>query len=240
MNDRTQPEELEALRQQNLVLAEENARLKEMLGLEAQGAATPKQRDTARISGITVSSSSASKIELFESLFRGRADVFARRWQSRSGGSGYAPACANEWRSGLCDKRRVKCADCANRELLPLSASTIQDHLTGRSTVGIYPMLDDETCHFLAIDFDDETWRDIALPLQREPRLAGRSVFVDERLCQYSDQWAYLSSIERLDRSVVDAALPALARMWEKRLRGYRSMGYRVEANASPNSVKLL
>jgi superfamily II DNA or RNA helicase len=293
VKDRIQPDELEALRRQNLLLAEENVRLKEMLGLEApsRAAAAPIAADPT--SAITASSSGSSKIELFQSLFRGRADVFARRWESRSGGSGYAPACANEWRSGLCDKPRVKCADCANRELVALSASTIEDHLTGRSTVGIYAMLEDETCHFLAIDFDDEGWRGdvtalrsaayasgvechvevsrsgggahawfffaepvpaalarrlgtalltqaargrhalslrsydrlfpsqdtmprggfgnlIALPLQHEPRSAGRSVFVDEQLRQYSDQWAYLSSVVRLERSVVDAALSRL------------------------------
>lgn len=50
----------------------------------------------------------------------------------------------------------------------------------------------------------------IALPLQHEPRSAGRSVFVDEQLRQYSDQWAYLSSVVRLEQSVVDAALSRL------------------------------
>ncbi|MDP2232199.1 MAG: DEAD/DEAH box helicase, partial [Actinomycetota bacterium] len=122
MNDRRQPDELETLRQQNVLLAEENSRLREMLGIEAQGAPITVPKDVASNSGITGASSSASKIELFQSQFRGRFDAYARRWQSRSGGSGYSPVCGNEWRSGLCDKRRVKCADCANRELLPLDA----------------------------------------------------------------------------------------------------------------------
>ncbi|MHB8761991.1 MAG: TOTE conflict system archaeo-eukaryotic primase domain-containing protein [Coriobacteriia bacterium] len=77
-----------------------------MLGLEkpSSAAAAPIAADPT--SAITASSSGSSKVELFQSLFRGRADVYAKRWKSRSGASGYAPACANEWRSGLCDKRR--------------------------------------------------------------------------------------------------------------------------------------
>jgi len=96
VNDRTQSRELEALRQQNLLLAEENARLKEMLGLESTDAASAVPPDVTRISGITGSSSSAAKIELFQSLFRGRGDVHAKRWQSGTGRSGYGwPAPTN-------------------------------------------------------------------------------------------------------------------------------------------------
>lgn len=160
MNGRTQSEELEALRQQNLLLAEENARLKEMLGLEASTTPTPGPTAVAPTSTITAASSPTSKVELFRSLFRGRSDVYAKRWQSRSGTSGYAPACAHEWRAGLCGKPSVKCADCESRELLPLDASAIEDHLTGRTTVGVYPMLEDETCHLLAVDFDEVAWRE--------------------------------------------------------------------------------
>jgi len=58
-------------------------------------------------------SSPEAKIALFRSLFRGRDDVYPRRFESRkTGKSGYQPACANEWARGLCEKPRVKCADC--------------------------------------------------------------------------------------------------------------------------------
>ena len=58
-------------------------------------------------------SSPAAKIAMFRSLFRGREDIYPRRFESRrTGTSGYQPACANEWARGLCDKRVVKCAEC--------------------------------------------------------------------------------------------------------------------------------
>lgn len=179
MSNRHLPDELDVLRQQNLLLAGENARLKEMLGLGAPEVPLAAPILVVADSSVTAASSPASKIELFKSLFRGRTDVYAKRWQSRSGGSGYSPACGNEWRSGLCDKRRVKCADCTNREQLPLDEATIQDHLTGRTTVGIYPMLEDETCHFLAIDFDDATWREDVAALRLAASVVGVECHVE-------------------------------------------------------------
>ena len=94
VNDRTQPDELEALRRQNLLIAEENARLKEMLGLEEPKTPAAAPAVGGPTSAITATSSPVSKVELFTSLFRGRVEAHAKRWQSRSGGSGYAPACA--------------------------------------------------------------------------------------------------------------------------------------------------
>jgi hypothetical protein len=90
-------------------------------------------------------------VALFRRLFRGRTDVYPIRWESKtSGKSGYAPACANEWRAGVCEKPRIKCGDCSNRLLIPLSDAVIYDHLAGEHTVGVYPLLEDDTCYFLA------------------------------------------------------------------------------------------
>lgn len=219
------------------------------------------------------------KVTLFRRLFRGRTDVYPIRWESKAGKSGYSPVCANEWRAGVCEKPRVKCADCGKRLLVPLSDQTIYDHLAGRHTVGVYPLLADDSCHFLAVDFDDADWRSdaqafaqscrelgvpvvleisrsgngahawiffsskvvardarrlgtaiishtcartrqlkltsydrlfpnqdtmpkggfgnlIALPLQKVPRENGGSVFVDDALRPYSDQWAFLASVQ--------------------------------------------
>ncbi|MCP9915360.1 DEAD/DEAH box helicase [Cyanobium sp. ATX 6F1] len=225
--------------------------------------------------------SAQEKVALFRRLFRGREDVYALRWQSSSSGrSGYAPACANEWQPGVCEKPRVACRDCSHRQLLPLTDVAIYGHLAGEHTLGLYPLLADDTCHLLAVDFDEHDWRDdarallrscrelavpaaleisrsgegahvwvffeeavpardarllgaalishtcnasrqlqlssydrlfpnqdfmpkggfgnlIALPLQKEPRQRGGSVFVDEDLRPYPDQWAYLASIQR-------------------------------------------
>ncbi len=94
-----------------------------------------------------------------ESLVRGRTDVYPMRWESRTTGkSGYAPACANEWRAGVCEKPRIKCADCRNRSLIPLSDAAIYAHLAGDHTIGVYPLLEDDSCYFLAIDFDEAEW----------------------------------------------------------------------------------
>lgn len=114
-------------------------------------------------------SSSLAKIALFRSLFRGREDVYARRFESRkTGKSGYAPACVNEWVRGICEKPRIKCAECPNRRFLPVTDDVIRWHLSGRApqgepfVAGVYPLLLDETCFFLAVDFDKAGWRDAA------------------------------------------------------------------------------
>ncbi len=111
-------------------------------------------------------SSPEAKIALFRSLFRGRDDVYPRRFESRTTGkSGYAPACGNEWVRGLCEKPRVKCATCQHRQFLPMTNDVIRWHLSGQDsggaefTAGVYPMLLDETCFFLAMDFDKTHWQ---------------------------------------------------------------------------------
>lgn len=258
-------------------------------------------------------SSAEAKIALFRSLFRGREDVYARRFESvKSGKSGYAPACGNEWVRGVCEKPRIKCADCPHRRFLAVGDETIRWHLSGRDplgqafTMGMYPMLEDETCFFLAVDFDGAGWREdaqafretchrlavpaalersrsgngahlwlffagavpatlarklgshlltetmehrpeiglrsydrlfpnqdtmpkggfgnlIALPLQQQPRQRDNSVFLDEALQPYSDQWAFLSSVRRVTR----AELETLVRNAEAR---GRVVGVRVAA----------
>jgi hypothetical protein len=235
--------------------------------------------------------STGEKVALFRRLFRGRTDVYPVRWESKtSGKSGYAPACANEWRAGICEKPRIKCGDCGSRLLLPLSDSVIYNHLAGEHTVGIYPLLEDDTCHFLAVDFDDAEWREdacafvqscdefgvpvaleisrsghgahawvffagrvsardarrlgtsiishtcartrqlklasydrlfpnqdtmpkggfgnlIALPLQKQPRENGCSVFVDADLHPHADQWAFLASVQPMAPHAIEPTI---------------------------------
>jgi len=235
--------------------------------------------------------STAEKVALFRRLFRGRTDVHPVRWKSATTGkSGYAPACANEWRPGICEKPRIKCADCANRSLIPGSDAVIYSHLAGEKTIGVYPLLPDDTCYFLAVDFDKAEWREdakafvqscreldvpialeisrsgngahawilfttsvaardarrlgtaiishacsrtrqlsltsydrlfpnqdtmpkggfgnlIALPLQKKPREAGHSVFVDDDLSVYPDQWAFLASFESMSPQDIEPAI---------------------------------
>jgi superfamily II DNA or RNA helicase len=244
---------------------------------------------------VTAASSVADKIALFRRLFAGRSDVFPVRWANRTTGkSGYAPACANEWVRGVCGKPQVKCGECPNQAFIPVSDTVIDKHLRGgdypRSpnsdfVAGVYPLLHDETCLFLAADFDKENWAAdavamvdtchakgipaalersrsgngghvwiffsepvpartarqlgsailtetmerrpeigfasydrffpsqdtmpiggfgnlIALPLQRKPRENGNSVFIDDSLRPYDDQWTFLSSLPRLSGDI--------------------------------------
>jgi superfamily II DNA or RNA helicase/very-short-patch-repair endonuclease len=234
------------------------------------------------------------KIALFRSLFRGRDDVYPRRFENRkTGKSGYSPVCANEWLRGICEKPRIKCADCPHQRFLPVTDVVVRWHLSGLDdrgcdfVMGMYPMLLDETCFFLAADFDKKTWTEdarailetcerlhlpaalersrsgngghvwiffeetvpaslarklgahiltetmehrpdigldsydrffpnqdtmpqggfgnlIALPLQKRPREAGNSVFLDEELNPHDDQWKFLSSIRRMPRLEVE------------------------------------
>ena len=145
------------------VLQAENARLISLLeshGIEwrlpPQTAPVAHEPELSRLS-------TAEKVTLFRRLFRGRTDVYPVRWEGKtSGKSGYAPACANEWRAGVCEKPRIKCGDCSNRLLIPMSDAVIYDHLAGKHVVGVYPLLEDDTCYFLAADFDEADWRDDA------------------------------------------------------------------------------
>jgi hypothetical protein len=86
--------------------------------------------------------STADKVATFRRLFRGRTDVYAVRWESRATGkSGYTPACANEWCVGVCEKPRIKCSECSKRLLMPLTDTVVHDHLAGKRTIGVYPLL---------------------------------------------------------------------------------------------------
>lgn len=114
------------------------------------------------------------RIRLFLSLFHGRDDVYAKLWSSkRSGKEGYSPACKNEWVQDICDKKKVRCASCPNREFIPLTDETIRNHLEGLLTIGIYPLLPEGRCRFLAIDFDRDSWREDAAALLGTSRLNG-------------------------------------------------------------------
>lgn len=99
------------------------------------------------------------KLALYMSYFRGREDVYPIRWTNKQGKSGYSPVCANEWTS-VCEKPRVKCSVCTHQKFMPLTSEVLSAHLDARQdrTIGIYPMLANETCWFLAMDFDKCDW----------------------------------------------------------------------------------
>jgi superfamily II DNA or RNA helicase len=200
------------------------------------------------------------------------------------GTSGYSPVCLNEWQSGVCAKPKISCSKCENKFFAALDEGVIENHLRGITVAGVYPMLPDETCCFLAMDFDDADWqkdisvlRDvcvefnlpvaversrsgkgghvwfffenrlpavlarkfgtalltcsmgrrheirfksydrlfpsqdtmpkggfgnlIALPLQKSAREDKNSEFIDEKFQSYSDQWAFLSDIQKISEN---------------------------------------
>jgi superfamily II DNA or RNA helicase len=129
---------------------------------------------------IAHSLSPAEKVALFHRLFRGRDDVYPKLWQNaKTGNKGYSPACDNEWVRGVCEKPRVKCGECPNQAFLPVTTETILDHLQGRHVIGIYPMLKDETCWFLAADFDKDAWREDVLAFTETCRRIGISYAIE-------------------------------------------------------------
>jgi superfamily II DNA or RNA helicase len=251
-------------------------------------------------SSINNQSPQEEKICLFRSLFNGREDVFPRRFENiKTGKSGYAPVCRNEWKAGVCQKPKKACLECNFRAFIPVSDEIVRNHLKGNDpndragrdfTIGVYPLLTDETCWFLAVDFDKLTWTEdakafletcasyqvpaalersrsgngghvwiffeapvlavlarklgalmltntmnrrpeigmdsydrffpsqdtlpkggfgnlIALPLQKKPRDRNNSVFVDQDINPYPDQWAFLSSIQKMTEQELEQIL---------------------------------
>ncbi len=136
-----------------LELEAENTELRKRLGEDV----TPTEKKPTAMQNLSLQ----EKVDLFRSLFKGREDVFARRWYSKtSGKAGYQPVCQNEW-TPLCDKRTFKCADCPNRQFSPLTDNDVYRHLEGkdadgRDVIGLYVLNEDNTCHLLCTDFDDK------------------------------------------------------------------------------------
>lgn len=177
----------------------------EIARLENQGDPVPPQSATRLFPDTTLSvdnnSSPSEKVKLFRSLFRGRDDVYPKRFESRkTGKSGYAPVCANEWRDGVCRKPAVKCADCDHRQYLPVTDDVIERHLRGESpdakpfVAGVYPMLPDETCRFLAADFDKATWEKDVAAFRDTAREIGVPVAVERsRSGNGAHAWVFFS-----------------------------------------------
>ena len=95
---------------------------------------------------------------LFISYFKGRNDVYPFRWQSQNGRSGYSPACLNEWKRNICNKPRISCIECSNQNFKRFDDQAVFGHLKGIQTIGIYPLLENNTKHILAADFDKDDW----------------------------------------------------------------------------------
>ncbi len=235
--------------------------------------------------------SPSEKVNLFLALFQCRADVYPKLWINLAKGkSGYSPVCGNEWKVGFCNKPHVKCSECPNQAFVELDARAVRAHLEGRISIGTYSIRKDDTCTFLAADFDKVTWSEdaiiykkaaqelrveiaiersrsgngahawiffsqpvparlarqlgtaimvrassrrytlsldshdrffpsqdfipkggfgnlIALPLQKQAREQGNTVFVNDDMIPYEDQWEFLSRQRRLSLDDVVSVL---------------------------------
>ncbi len=165
--------ELARVRARLAELAEEQRQLHQALSaLESQQAAettAQTKRPSFENAPVTNTSTSDEKVELFRRLFSGRQDVFPVRWENRkTGRAGYSPACFNEWVKGICGKPTVKCGDCKHQRFIPSDVGIIERHLRGGDghsanfVAGVYPLLRDDTCWFLAADFDKVSWAEDA------------------------------------------------------------------------------
>ena len=151
--------------QENIRLREENARLRRLLAVHSipipqLASKNPPAITTAEPARLVDKEDRGRKrIALFRSLFRGREDVYARRWENDDGRHGYIPVFVKDWkainRSRPEERKKV---DQKTRKFIPLTDAVIENHLLGKEAVGVYPLLPDETCWFLAADFDKKTW----------------------------------------------------------------------------------
>jgi len=131
-------------------------------------------------------SSPDAKIALFRALFAGRDDIYAVRWENaRTGKAGWSPVVAGGWTNA----RR------ADREHLPLTDAVLEAHLTGTSHVGLYPLLRDDTCRFLACDFDGPVWSLDAVAYADAARAAGiPAVLERSRSGDGAHAWMFFSA----------------------------------------------
>ena len=165
MKEGAQPVPFEPVDAECRRLREENARLRKLLtehNIQIPPAEPARPPAVKTVLPLEDRKERARKrIALFQSLFRGREDVYARRWESPDGRSGYTPAAQKDWkainRSRPEDRKKV---DQKTRKFFPLTEAVIENHLLGTETIGVYPLLPDETCWFLAVDFDKKTWQE--------------------------------------------------------------------------------
>jgi superfamily II DNA or RNA helicase len=151
---------------------------------------------------VTMTSPTSEKIALFRSLFRGREEVFPRRWDNpKTGKSGYSPVCRNEWVRGVCEKPRTRCGECPNQAFFPVGDDMLRSHLTGKAAgstadfiAGVYPMLPDETVWFLAADFDKKTWMEDVAAFRDTARAKGVPVAIERsRSGNGAHAWIFFS-----------------------------------------------
>jgi superfamily II DNA or RNA helicase len=164
---------LAAIEAERMELLAEQARLRTEPGLLL------KESPASMVEGPAPETPEA-KADLFLRLFRARESVYPKLWENtRKGTKGYSPVCRNEWVRGKCAKAKVKCADCTHRDFLPLDREAVLLHLRGKQTIGTYAIREDNSCVFLAADFDGEGWQDDLLAYKRAAETMGISVYLE-------------------------------------------------------------
>lgn len=149
-------------------IAEIDARLSELEEEKSQLLALREQlQKSSQIAPDSNFYTPEQKIAIFRGLFRGRTDIFANRWQNKQGRSGYSVTCDSEWVRGVCHKPRIKCQDCNHRQFIEVNDQIIYRHLAGQQVVGVYPLMHDNTCYFLAADFDKGEWKDEVIEMSK-------------------------------------------------------------------------
>lgn len=152
-------ERIAALEAECARLRRENAALQQRVAVKAESATNVQVTTASGLpntsEAVTNHSPASEKVALFRRMFRGREDVYALRWTGRDGKSGYSPAAWKGWSHPDAKGR-------PGRTLLAITDDAIVAHLTGKQTIGVYPLLQDETCRFLAADFDKGGWQEDA------------------------------------------------------------------------------
>ena len=145
---------------------------------------------------ITAHSSASAKVRLFRKRFRGRDNIYPKLWINKTkGNKGYAPACSNEWLRGVCDKPRVRCGSCPEQAFIPVTETVLRDHLQGHHVIGVYPLLEDDTCWLLAIDFDKASWKADVTAFRVTCRRLGVPVLIERsRSGEGAHVWFFFTS----------------------------------------------
>ncbi|MSU48271.1 MAG: hypothetical protein EXS37_04125 [Opitutus sp.] len=135
-------------------------------------------------SAVQIPRTPAEKVSLFLDLFGTRRSVYPKRWENiKAGKSGYSPACMNDSfanrQSGICRKPTVKCSECCHQSFPPLDERAVESHLRGEQTLGVYAIGTDDTCRFLAADFDGDGWRDDVWAYREAAERVGLTVAIE-------------------------------------------------------------
>lgn len=120
-----------------------------------------------------------AKVNLFKSLFRGREDIYAVRWE-KDGRSGYMPAYKIDWSDYNQHKARGgSFGDYDKKEYLSFNDQVVKEHLSGKKTIGVYPLLSDNSSFFIAADFDESNWKESILKLYQICEDVGLSAVIE-------------------------------------------------------------